>query len=418
MGATRAAAARVLLSVSEGSSLDRALESVDLSPQDLRFCRALCYQTLRWRRAIDHQVDQRLRRPLKPRDAIVRELLRLGVAQLGWMDVSPHAAINETVNAVTRLKRPHARGLVNAVLRSYQRDNTPTASEDPAVAQALPDWMAEQFRADWPDDWQAVFAGGNTQAPMWLRVDEGPADRYAAQLDDAQLSEVASRAVAPLPPRPVEALPGFSQGVVSVQDGAAQMAAELLAPQDGERVLDACAAPGGKTTHLGQLAKIDLSAVEMDAVRAQRLGENLQRCDVRCEVFIADATEDAWWDGRSYDAILLDAPCSGTGVIRRHPDIKWLRRASDIAELNRLQDALLDACWRKLKPGGRLLYTTCSIVAAENHQRVAAFLERHADADMLALSAPWARKLPHGFQLLPGDHDFDGFYYCGLTKRC
>jgi 16S rRNA (cytosine967-C5)-methyltransferase len=296
-------------------------------------------------------------------------------------------------------------------------------SSGPEFRWAHPAWLVGRITADWPADWEAVLEANNRQAPMWVRVNRrrsSPAAwaaRFAAVGGEAQPGP-APESLRLGHPVDVAELPGFSEGEVSVQDAAAQLAAGLLNPQSGEHVLDACAAPGGKTGHLLELApEARVTALDADEDRAGRITDNLARLGVNARVSVADAgCPGAWHDGRPFDAILLDAPCSGTGVIRRHPDIKLLRRSEDIAVLAAGQDRLLDALWPLLRPGGRLLYCTCSILREENAERAEAFLRRHADAAAASLDGPWGRPDGPGRQILPGETGMDGFYYACLTK--
>jgi 16S rRNA (cytosine967-C5)-methyltransferase len=293
-----------------------------------------------------------------------------------------------------------------------------------------PQWILDTLKADWPDDWQDIAAANNARAPMWLRVNPayGSAADYLGLLEaegiDGELLAAAPQAVRLAEPQSVDTLPGFADGWVSVQDAAAQLAAPWLLDGVSGRVLDACAAPGGKSGHLLELAgnRIDLTGLDIDATRLGEISANLDRLGLNATLIAADASKpDEWWDGKRFDAVLLDAPCSASGVIRRHPDIKLLRRPTDIGELARLQAAMLDALWPLLAPGGRLLYVTCSVFAAENDEVVMRFLEKNDDArenEVLQNNNihDLMRDKACGCQILPGTKGLDGFYYAGLTK--
>jgi 16S rRNA (cytosine967-C5)-methyltransferase len=425
----RVAAARAVNAVSaQGRNLDRAFEdaAAGLRGRDRALARALAFGAVRGLPRYARVSSRLLSKPLKAADAVLGDLLAVGLFQLDEMRVPAHAAVKETVAATRRLGKPAASGLINAVLRRYQRERETlirSLETDPVYRWAHPRWMIDRIAADWPEDWETVLAENNRQAPMWLRANRlrgTPADwiaRYAACGGEA------ARGPAPDSlrlgrPADVEELPGFRDGHVSVQDAAAQFAAGLLGPRPGERILDACAAPGGKTGHLLEMAPdARVTALDADEARAARITDNLARLGLDARVVVADAARpETWHDGELFDRILLDAPCSGTGVIRRHPDIKLLRRAEDLAGLAATQDRLLDALWRLLSPGGRLVYCTCSVVREENALRVAAFVERHSNASIVPLPGPWGREDGPGRQILPGETGMDGFYYACLNK--
>jgi 16S rRNA (cytosine967-C5)-methyltransferase len=329
------------------------------------------------------------------------------------------------------LQKPKLAGLVNAILRGFLRDRSPagTRSND-ETEYDHPQWIVDAIRRDWPNDWQAMLKANNDRAPMWLRTNprHGSAADYVsrlAQLDiRAELLPAAPQAVRLLEAQPVDALPGFASGHVSVQDAAAQLAAPWLLDGRGGRILDACAAPGGKSAHLKELGgdRVDLSCIDNDAARLVGVEENLQRLGLAATLLCGDASNpDAWWDGRSFDGILLDAPCSASGVIRRHPDIKHLRRAADVEALGGLQLAMLEALWPLLRPGGRLLYVTCSVLAAENDALVARFLTGRDDVGEVDLLQnnnirDLMRDKACGQQVLPGTAGLDGFYFACLGK--
>lgn len=429
--AVRAAAARAIAAVGAGQSLDAALprQAEQVAPADRALLGELCYGTLRWHPRLAAILERLLARPLKARDADLHGLLAAALYQLEFTRIPPHAVVHATVDACTALAKPWAKGLANALLRRFQRER---AQLDAALAgdiryrTAHPRWLAQQLAADWPEQADAVLAANNGRAPMTLRINRLRIDR-AAYLDRLTAAGLAARPTAHsadgvvlAAPCAVGELPGFGAGLVSVQDEAAQLCAPLLDPGAGQRVLDACCAPGGKTGHLLELAPdgVDLVAVDRSAERLQQVAANLDRLGCHARLLAADAgAPGGWWDGIPFDRILVDAPCSATGVIRRHPDIKLLRRPTDIPALAAAQQRLLAALWAVLAPGGRLLYATCSVLRAENDAVVAAFLAAHGDARALPLPST----LPGiatalGQQWLPGSDDNDGFYYALLAK--
>lgn len=426
----RSAAARVVDQVlAKGRSLAAALPpTLDSVPPAARgLTQELCYGTLRWAPRLEALAARLLDRPLRERDGDVHALLLVGLYQLLYLDVPPHAAVSLTVEAAAKLKKEWARGLLNGVLRRLLREQERLlAAVDGSASAALahPAWLLARFEQDWPEDWRAIACANNARPPMTLRVNRRQGSRagYLARLEAAG---IAATAVAQTPdaitlatPCPVEQLPGFADGAVSVQDAAAQLAAGLLQLTPGQRVLDACAAPGGKTAHMLETCpEIEVLALDSEAERLRRVAENLKRLQLSAELCAGDAgTPATWWDGKPFDRILLDAPCSGSGVIRRHPDIKSLRRPEDIAALAAQQARLLRALWPLLAPGGILVYATCSILTAENAGQVAAFLHDEVQAQELPITAPWGRAVAVGRQILPGENGMDGFYYAVLRK--
>ncbi len=424
----RAIAAQTLGQVlGEGRSLAAALPAAlaRVAPRDRGLLRELCYGVCRWQPELQRLLDGLLNRPLDPREAVVRALLLTGLYQLHHLRIPDHAAVAETVAAARQLRKTWAASLTNAVLRSFPRRRVELLALVEADAEARtahPRWLLEGLQRDWPDDWPAIVAANNARPPFTLRVNQcqGHRDEYRARLAVGNIAEPAMASAALTLAEPVEpaALPGFADGWVSVQDAAAQLAAPLLAVEPGMRVLDACAAPGGKTAHLLECAPdLELTALDLDAERLEQVRDNLKRLRLHAHLVAGDARQPAaWWDGVPYDRILVDAPCSATGVIRRHPDIKLLRRETDIAALAERQQAMLTALWPLLRPGGRLLYATCSVLRRENEQVVAAFLATQAQAREQRILADWGRALAHGRQILPGEAGMDGFYYAVLVK--
>jgi len=428
----RACAARVLVRViADGRSLSDVLPAAVQPLADSRqraLVQELSYGTLRWYYRLDALLQRLLQKPLKQRDADVRCVLLTGLYQLDQLAMPERVAVNETVQASRALNKQWASGLVNAVLRNYQRQATEldelVAAEDVA-RYAHPGWLIERLQSDWPCDWEQLLMANNARPPFSLRVNRQCMTRaeYMERLAEQSLRAVplahTVTGVRLEKPVPVEMLPGFAAGYVSVQDGAAQLAAGLLALRPGQRVLDACAAPGGKTAHIleSERGLAMVTAIDVDPRRLTRIGENLSRLSLHANLVQGDAGEpSAWWDGESYDRILLDVPCSATGVIRRHPDIKLLRKPADIARLVLAQARLLQAMWPLLSSGGMLLYCTCSLLADENSGQIASFLQSHADAAEVPIDAVWGRECRHGRQVFPGENEMDGFYFACMIK--
>lgn len=423
---TRLLAAKVLAAViGRGRSLKAELAATLPKLDDGRdraLLEAICFAALRRRTVYEQALRQWLQKPLGPRDGDLMGLLLAGFAQLDALELPAHAALSATVEAVRALGRERQAGLVNAVLRRAQREGFPAArAED-----AWPQWLRDQVRRDWPAQADAVFAASLQPAPLWLRVNRQrySRDAYLEQLRaagiDAEISALAADAIRLPVAVPVASLPGFGEGAVSVQDLSAQQVADTLAPSPGARVLDACAAPGGKAAHLLERdPALRLLALDVDARRLQRIRETFDRTGVgaSAQVRAADAADlDAWWDGEPFDAVLLDAPCSATGVVRRQPDVLLHRRPGDIDALVALQARLLDALWQVVAPGGVLLYATCSILRRENQQQIAAFLARTEDARVDGLPEAFGHGDAGTRQRLPGEQGGDGFFHARLVK--
>lgn len=416
----RTEAAKILQSVIyKGESLTTALSSND-SP----LVSDLCYGSLRWHEPLSFLLDELMSKKLKTKDKDIECLIRIGLYQIIYQKTPDHAAVGETVSALKGLKKPWAKNLVNAVLRNFLRGQEKLLKQKdefwPAKF-AFPQWLLDRIKNSYPDNWQSILAESNERAPMTLRVNlnHQTRDEYLAKLADADIKASAVESVATAitleSPQNVFELPGFIDGEVSVQDAAAQGASILLDCQDNMTVLDACAAPGGKTGHILESAQ-NLNVIAMDSseIRLKRVHENLDRLKLKATVIASDALDtENFAKDILFDRILLDAPCSATGVIRRHPDIKVLRRESDIKQLQELQSKILDALWEKLKPSGILLYATCSILPDENETQIKSFVERHKDVDVLDI--PHAQGL--GRQIFPGDEGMDGFYYAKLIKQ-
>lgn len=425
----RLAAARALAVVlngkaSLGSSLPPLLDKVDA--RDRGLAQDLAFGTARWQPRLALLADKLLQKPLADRD--IEALLLVGLYQLFYTRIPAHAAISETVGCADKLKKSSAKGLLNAVLRNAQRDGDSiiaSLDRDPVLHSAHPRWLQKALKAHWPEHWQAIYAANNAHPPLILRVNRrlGSRDAYLGELRragfEAEPCTFSRDGIRLLQACDVTSLPGFAEGRLSVQDEAAQLAAELLELAPGQRVLDACCAPGGKTCHLLEVepAVAGVVAVDLEEKRLVRVRENLKRLNLDAELIAADARALAqWWDGQTFQRILLDAPCSATGVIRRHPDIKLTRQPEDIVALAQLQGELLDALWQTLEVGGILLYATCSTLPTENTEVIAAFLARTADARELTIAGPFGLAQPHGRQLLAQEHGHDGFYYAKLSK--
>ncbi len=431
----RAVAAEIVNAVvGNGQSLDAAISANEkrVQPNDRSLLRMLCYGSLRHHWQLRSWIDQLITKPLRNRDQVINALLAVGLYQIVAMRIPDHAVVAETVEAARRLRRPKLAGLVNACLRRFVRDEL--ASNPPADEQAEwnhPQWLIDRIRKDWPEDWQAILAANNERAPMWLRANSSrnTVEEYAEHLRASGMEADLLRGVADAlrlrEPQAVENLPGFAAGDSSVQDAAAQIAARWLLKNNRGRMLDACAAPGGKSGHLLEVGgdEISLVCLDNDASRVVSIEENLARIGHDATIIASDASKpEQWWDEKPFNGILLDAPCSASGVIRRHPDIKLLRRESDISSLAVLQRELLEALWPLLASGGTLLYATCSVIAAENDEVIGHFLADHGDAienDVLPNNniRDLMRRKACGYQILPGSAGLDGFYYAALQKK-
>jgi len=397
--------------------------------RDRAFALELCYGVARWLPRLQACLDLLVKKPIRDKEIQVRAVLLLGIYQLMYTRVAEHAAVAESVSLVRRLDKSWASGLVNAVLRNCQRRREQLTTDLDLLEvsrYAHPAWLLEATRQAWPGDWAQILDANNERPPMSLRVNQRRCSReeYLLRLAEdgieASPIEHTSHGLRLHQPRDVTAIPGFGDGLVSVQDGAAQLAADLLGAGPGMRVLDACAAPGGKSGHILELQPHigELLAMDRDNLRLRRVEQNLKRLSLDASVMCADAGAPAeWWDGTMFQRILIDAPCSGTGVIRRHPDIKLHRRGADIGNLAATQIRLLDALWPLLAPRGRLLYATCSYLPRENDHVLAEFLAKHPDASSGPMQCAWGRAAGHGRQVLPGEDTMDGFYYALLGKR-
>jgi len=429
---TRTAAAQSLLSIIEqGRSLDsvlaKRLAALD-EKRDRAYVQELVYGVLRWYWRLRAQLEALLHRPLRKRDRDVEMLLLIGLYQLRYLSTARHAAVSETVAACEGLRKTWARGLVNATLRNAVRRNDELA----AIGQTTigsrtshPGWFVNAVAADWPEHYESLLDANNERPPFTLRINRARTTRddYIALLDEAGMTAArtvhSDCGISLDEPVPVDELPGFDAGLVSVQDEAAQLAASVLQCDGAGRVLDACAAPGGKTAHLlEQHPGAAIVAIDRVPARTERLEASLTRLRLTAEVHTADASRvEDWWDGVPFDRILIDAPCSGSGVIRRHPDIKHHRRADDIARLADQQGALLDSLWPLLGAGGKLVYATCSVLAAENDEVVHRFIDKTHTAAPDTIDAAWGLSTRYGRQVLTGSDNMDGFYYARLRRN-
>ena len=426
----RDTALRVLQAVLlKGRSLASAGTSMgeELEARDRAHAMELVYGVLRWRFRLELLLAKLLSRPLRSKDRDIELVLLLALYSLVELSTPDYAVVNEAVAQTRRSGKKWAASLVNAVLRNFIRQREPLLAslhDDRIARYAHPGWIIDALMCDWPDAAQQILEANNQRPPMWLRINTarvGVADYVRlleAQQQTVSVHALVASAIKLDMPMDVSKLPGFSEGLVSVQDASAQLAAQLFAADGKERVLDVCAAPGGKTCNVLEMAPgIDMTAVELDPQRMQRVQQNLDRLGLQARLVVADAATDSWWDGRPFDRILVDAPCSASGVIRRHPDIKSLRQQDDLVALCELQQRILLQSWQMLKPGGRLLYVTCSVLKQENEQQMERLLCAHADAAEMAIEADWGHACIHGRQLLPGEMDGDGFYFACLKKQ-
>ena len=411
----------------QGKSSRECLERVQRrhNARDNAWLQEMSLGVMRRLPLLQHWLRTLLDRPLKGNKKVVEHLILLGLYQLNFSRVSKHAAVGETVAAASYLNAAGLKGLVNAVLRNFQREELASKPvEDAIINSGLPKWLYKAIEEAYGADADHVRNETNAMAPIWLRVNtiQTSLTAFTEALDGAgvqyTLSDQHSDAIILTNREDITALPGFEKGHFAVQDGAAQLAAHYLKPQVNERILDCCAAPGGKTGHIVERAPNTeyVLALDADASRLKRVEENMTRLKHQVDIKQGDAADpDSWWDGKLFDRILLDAPCSATGVIRRHPDIRWLRKANDIDNLAQLQRRILDTLWGLLKPGGTLLYATCSILPKENVTQIAQFLSDTPDAMLSPITKTETLEKP-GRQIKPGEQQMDGFYYARLVK--
>lgn len=405
-----------------GQSLSTVLPDLqrNINDKDKPLLQEICFGVLRYLPKLEWFISQLMDKPLTGKQRTLHYLIMVGIYQLLYTRIPAHAALAETVNGAVALKRPQLKGLINGVLRSFQRQQTQLEERvaNNSSQYLHPSWLLKRLQNAYPNEWQSITNANNQRPPMWLRVNSQhhTAVEYLDLLKqadiDANLHSEHPSAIRLSEPTAVSRLPGFDEGWCTVQDVSAQGCAELLQPKNDEYILDLCAAPGGKTTHILELApKANVLAVDIDDTRLKRVKENLIRLKQHATVIQGDGTQpEIWAKEQQFDRILLDAPCSATGVIRRHPDIKWLRRDTDINELAQLQSQILEAIWPYLKPGGTLLYATCSIMPEENSQQIQNFLAKHSDACLNDGTKT-------GRQILPSTDGGDGFFYARFIKQ-
>lgn len=409
--------------LAEKSSLSQLMPATAaVTPMTKEICFGFCRHYFRLQALAECLLQK------KPKELEIWVALLIGLYQLHYMHLPDYAVVKETVALLEKIKKPWAKGLVNAVLRNFcrqQKEILARLSIDPLFLHGQPQWLLERLQADWPDDWQSIAQANDTHPPMTLRINlqKNSVAEYLQTLKQkgiaAQPHPVAPEGITLTTPCDVHQLPGFTEGCVSVQDGAAQLAASLLSLKPGLRLLDACCAPGGKTCHILE-KEPNLAAcigLDVDPKRLKRVRENLDRLNLHATLMEGDALNPAkWWDGQLFDRILLDAPCSATGVIRRHSDIKLLRTNEDIVTITKIQQNMLNCLWSLLADGGLLVYATCSVMTAENEQQIANFVATHPDCTIIKEPWTWGHATTQGQQILPGEHDMDGFFYAVLFK--
>ncbi len=405
----------------------RSLIHDNLQDRERSLAMELVNGVLRWRYRLEALLASLLSKPLRKKDYDIQLILMVALYELNELSTPDYAVVNEAVVHSRHVGKQWAAAMVNAVLRSFIRDREQllTAVNEDSVARfSHPRWLIDLFMQDWPEHAERILDANNQRPPMWLRVNLSrvSVEDYIKQLEALSIQStrhaIAQAALKLESPMNVDQLPGFTQGMVSVQDAAAQLAANLLGVEDGEHILDLCAAPGGKTCHiLEAAAHVEMTAVEIEPLRLQKVQQNLDRLGLHARLIAGDACDaQGWWDGQLFDRILVDVPCSASGVIRRHPDIKSLRHADDMAALTGIQSQILLQAWSMLKPGGVMLYVTCSVLRQENEQQIKRLLAARTDAEEVAIDQNWGIACRHGRQLLPGDMDSDGFYFARLKK--
>ena len=429
---SRAVASQILSKVFEDHQSLSTLIPIELDvmtdQQERAFAQALCYGVLRHYDSLNFILGMLLDKKFKKKDGDIRALILIGLYQLDHMRTPDHAAVSATVESCMELKKQWAKNLINAILRRYQREHekfSNLVADNASARYEHPDWLLNKFKDEYPECWQSIIRENNLPPPMSLRVNSHVTNRehYLKKLEAAviegQASSLNGNGIVLTHPVSVDILPDFSEGHISVQDLAAQLAIPLLDPQPGERILDACSAPGGKLAHLLEnMPTLDEAvAIEMEPHRFKKLVSTLDRIRLKATLIQNDArAPNNWWDNKPFDRMLIDAPCSASGVIRRHPDIKYLRTPENIQNATVLQAEILNALWPLLKKGGKLLYITCSIFKAENDDQIAAFINKHHDVKAIPIQVSLGRATRDGRQILPGENAMDGFYYSQLYK--
>lgn len=426
---TRAISTNIIYSVlDKQQSLSQCFEqhTNTLTASQRGQCQDFVYGVLRQYSQFNYFINQLTHTKIKPEFNLVRYLIAIGFYQIDQERVADHAAVGETVEACKQLNFSGFSSLVNALLRSYQREqqslNEKLNAAPAQITSAHPDWLLKRLKTAYPKGWKKIIKQNLAKPPFWIRINQRKqtTDDFIQKLTAAEIpftqdnkqaeTLLLDNAVS------VDTLPDFFEGSCSVQDAAAQQAARLLGAMDGEKILDACAAPGGKTAHILEMANVECDALDIDEKRLNRVSQTMQRLNLNCNILQGDASQNDWWDGQQYDRILLDAPCSATGVIRRHPDILYLRKDSDIKALSELQQEILKNMWSLLKPGGVLLYATCSVLPDENKKQITQFLNSQQDAKLDPIFSSENIEDP-GWQILPGSQNMDGFYYARLIKQ-
>jgi len=428
----RVVASKILAKVFEEQQSLATLIPIELDmmadPRERALAQALCFGVIRHYYSLDFILSSLLEKKLKKKDSDIKALILIGLYQLDHMRTPAHAAVSASVESCKELKKTWAKNLVNAVLRRYQREHNKfpeLIADNESAKNEHPTWLLDRLKDEYPQHWQSIIKENNLPPPMSLRVNTRKTDRdsylekLAAAGIEAHKSNFIQTGVVLTHPVGIEALPDFSEGHVSVQDLAAQLAIPLLQPQADERILDACSAPGGKLAQLLETLPTlqEVVAIEKEPHRFKKLENTLERLGLNATLIQNDARAvDDWWDKRLFDRILIDAPCSASGVIRRHPDIKYLRTAEDVRNITVVQAEILNALWPLLSKGGKLLYITCSVFKAENDEQIAAFTDKYNDANSIPIQASWGMATEYGRQILPGDKAMDGFYYAQLQK--
>jgi len=406
----------------------RNSESFKQAGNDKALIQEICYGTFRWYIQLEYILNQLLEKPIKKKDSRLKFLMIVGLYQLRFMRIPAHAVVSETVNTCKKIKMEWAKALVNAILRRFIRETelfNPKINNDDSLKTSHPKWFIEQISLDWPEEWKSILAANNQRPPMYLRINQlrQSREQYLMKMEQAgiagQITPYSNQGILLDQPIDVDQLPGFDKGEVSVQELAAQLSVELLDLKPGQIVLDACAAPGGKSSHiLESQPKIkSLTVIEKDPNRAKKLSETLMRLGLSAITKVSDIIDiEHWWDKELFDRILLDAPCSATGVIRRHPDIKMLRTVGEVNAISTLQMQLLETLWKTLKPEGLLVYVTCSILKQENSGLIKQFADNNNDCVLKPINVEWGKDTGYGKQILPGEENMDGFFYTCLEK--
>jgi 16S rRNA (cytosine967-C5)-methyltransferase len=395
---------------------------------DKALIQEICYGTFRWYIQLEYILNHLLKKRIKKKDSQLKYLIVIGLYQLRFMRIPAHAVVSETVNTCKKMKMEWAKSLVNAILRRYIRDTKifdPHINNDDSLITSHPKWFIKQLRLDWPVEWESILEANNQHPPMYLRVNQLRQSReeYLIKMEQAGIlgksAPYSEQGIIVEKPVDVGLLPGFNEGDVSVQELAAQFSVKLLDLKPGQNVLDACAAPGGKSSHIleSQPSLESLTVIEKEPSRAKRLSETLIRLDLHAIIKVSDINDiENWWDNELYDRILLDAPCSATGVIRRHPDIKTLRTLKEVESISTLQLQLIETLWKTLKINGLLVYVTCSIFKQENSELIKQFISSNKDCVLKPIDADWGENTGYGKQILTGQNDMDGFFYSCLEK--